>query len=172
MKTAQLERVAYHEAGHTVLAHFLCTGLATVSIVSDHESAGHTLSVDEGDPDVEQLYLTADDAFWQRKAIVLFAGGEAVRYKWPNSRWRDGVGNDYHWAANALERITTDAQAFRALHVYASRSARLKVADYWPEIECVALALIERKTLTADEVKAEIWKLQQPTEAKHWITAA
>ena len=158
MKSAQLERTAYHEAGHAVLAHYLCTGLKSVSIASDHDSAGHTLGVNESDPDVENLYLTAEDAFWQRKATGLYAGAEAVRHKWPNSRWKLGAGNDYHWAAIALEKITNDAQALRALHAYASRTARLEVAHYWPAIERVAGALIERTTLTDDEVRTEIYE--------------
>lgn len=154
--TSQLEKTAYHEAGHAVLAHYLCTGLKSVSIKPDHDSTGHVLSVNEFDPDVEDLYLAAEDAFWQRKAIGLYAGAEAVRHKWPRSRWKLGAGDDYHWAAIALEKITNDAQCLRALHAYALRAARLHVAHRWPEIERVALILMKEGRLSADEVKATI----------------
>ena len=156
MKSAERERTAYHEAGHAVLAHYLCTGFKSVTIAADHDSAGHVLSVNESDPDVENLHLTAADAFWQRKAIGLYAGAEAVRHKWPKSHWKLGAGNDYHWAGIALEKITNDAQVLRALHAYASRTARLAVVRHWSEIEHVALALLKARTLNADAVRAAI----------------
>jgi hypothetical protein len=156
MTTSQLERIAYHEAGHAVMAHYLCTGLESVTIDSDHESAGHMLSVDENDEDVEALYLAAEEAFWQRKAIVMYAGAEAVRHKWPTSRWGRGADNDYRWAAIALEKITGDEQALHALQAYALRAARLNVAQYWLAIEQVAQALLKAGTLDAKGVRAVI----------------
>lgn len=152
MKNTELKRTAYHEAGHAVLAHYLGVGLKAVTIVADDDSDGASIDGGEWNPDTEELRLIAADAFWQRMAIVRYAGAEAVRRLSPKSNWRRGAGNDYHWAAIALEKITSDADSLRALSAYAKRRARLLVENYWPEIGKLASALSKKKTLHGQDV--------------------
>jgi hypothetical protein len=149
----QIRRTAYHEAGHAVLAHSLGIGLQRVSLLADEDSSGHILDGGEYSEDTENLRIYAEEAFWLHMAIVRYAGAEAVRRLAPRSRWQDGAGDDYKWAAIALEKITMDGPSLRALHPYARRRARLLVENYWPEIGAVAHALMKRKELDQDRVR-------------------
>ena len=149
-----IQRTAYHEAGHAVLAYFLGVGLKRVSIVRDEDSRDHLHGGEYGDDTeyTEHMRAFAEEAFWLRMAIMRYAGTEAERRL--ARRWRNtGAENDYKWAAIALEKITMDWPSRRALYFYARRRTRLLVENYWPEIEAVARALIERKQLGVEEVR-------------------
>lgn len=151
-----LQRTAYHEAAHAVLAYFLRVGLRRVTVVADEDSEGASFDGGEFSEDTEELRLHAKEAFWLRMATVRYAGAEAVRRLAPRSKWRDGATNDYRWASIALEKITLDSQSLRALQTYTMRRSRLLVENYWPEIESLARALIQRKELDGVEAVKEM----------------
>jgi hypothetical protein len=146
-----VERAAYHEAGHAVLAHFLGVALRQVSIVTDQDSPGHVPERGEYSEDTEYLRTFAEEAFWLRMAIARYAGVEAERRLTPRSR-NASAEEDYKRAAVALEKITMDWPSRRALYFYARWRARLLVENYWPEIEAVARALMDRRQLDAEEL--------------------
>jgi ATP-dependent Zn protease len=117
-----IERTAYHEAGHAVLAHFLGVGLKHVSIIANEDSSGHILDGGEFSEETEEMRHHAEEAFWLCMAIVRYAGAEAER-RLTQRRRNTGAKNDYKWAAIALEKITMDWPSRRALYFYARRRA-------------------------------------------------
>lgn len=144
MKKEGRERTAHHEAAHAVLAHYLGIGLKSASITASEEDgyAGAVEDAGEWSEESEELRMLAEEAFWLRMAIVRYAGAEGVRMLHPKSRWREGAGNDYQWAAIALEKITVDEESLRCLHRLAMRRARILVEHYWPEIQALATELL------------------------------
>jgi hypothetical protein len=162
-KSQQDERTAYHEAGHAVLQWACNVGLKHVTIVPGEGTYGHSIDggewgeyddqghpVDKDAEDAEALRMYAPEAFWIRMAMVRYAGAEAVRRLRPISRWRAGASSDYQQAVDALLMITEDEESVNALCRYAKRRARVLVEHYWPEIECLAKALRDRKSIEGD----------------------
>lgn len=146
---------AHHEAGHAVLQFCLNLGVKQVTIVPDYEDGSAGASWHEGefptDEDAEQLRMYAEEAFFLRHAIADYAGGEAGR-RAGDADWRVGAESDYREAREMVERITHDAESIRHLDALAQRRAVVLVEHYWPEIEAVATALLESKTLTGEDV--------------------
>jgi ATP-dependent Zn protease len=156
---SEREHTAVHEAGHAVLQLVTGIGVRSVTIVPNFTemTAGHALHggewPDEGS-DAEQLRLFAEDAFWLRHAISRYAGAEAVRKIRPGDSADEGAEDDLRWAANALERVTSDDESLDLYARLAKRRCTLLVEHYCPEIERVAAALLERDTLDEDDVRA------------------
>jgi hypothetical protein len=145
---------ALHEAGHAVLHVMLGIGCKSVTIVSDGEFAGVTRHRSEHghhDDDVENLRIYAEDSFWLRHAISSYAGAEALRRS-GIANYEVGAEQDMRDAAYAISKITGDAETVDALHVVAKRRCLALVENYWPEIERVAKALADSRTLTGEAV--------------------
>lgn len=146
---------AHHEAGHAVLQFCLNLGCVQVTIVPDHEKGFAGVANHGGewptDEDAEQLRTFAEEAFFLRHAIADYAGAEACR-RAGYTDWRLGADDDYRNAMDMVNRITHDAESIRHLDAIARRRAVVLVEYYWPEIEAVATALLESKTLTGEDV--------------------
>lgn len=146
---------AHHEAGHAVLQFCLKLGVEQATIVPDYEEGTGGASWHGGefptDVDAEQLRMFAEEAFFLRHAIANYAGAEACR-RAGYTDWRLGADSDYRNAMDMVNRITHDAESIRHLDAIARRRAVVLVEYYWPEIEAVATALLESKTLTGEDV--------------------
>lgn len=151
-----LRHTAYHEAGHAVLIFFLSLGCQQVTIVPDYEDGISGFAKNSGewpiDDDAEQLRIYAEETFLLRHAISCYAGAEACR-RAGEKDWRLGADNDYQSANNMIHKITQDDESIRHLLALAQRRTIVLVEHYWPEIEVVANALLESKTLTGKEVE-------------------
>ena len=123
------------------LAHFLGVGLRRVSI-TDEDCSAYILDGGAYSEDTEHMRTFAEESFWLRMATV--------RRLAPGPRDR-GAEGDYKWAARALDNITIDLPSRRSLYFYVQRRTRLLVENYFPEIEALARALMERRQLDADE---------------------
>jgi ATP-dependent Zn protease len=147
---------AYHEAGHAVLHVYLALGCEQVTIIPNYENGEAGFAKHQGefpkDEDAESLRLYAEDAFWLRHAIAMYAGAEASR-RAGKEDWRAGADNDYYNAEDAINQITDDEESIRCLYNLAMRRAVVLVEHYWPEIEALATALLKSRTLTGNEVR-------------------
>ena len=84
---------AIHEAGHGALLIALGLGLKKLTILADHDSAGACFDGGEwgrlarrlGDEDDQTatLRMSAEEAFFLRRAITRYAGAEAIRQLMP-----------------------------------------------------------------------------------------
>jgi ATP-dependent Zn protease len=149
------EATAHHEAGHAVLAVYLNLGFEHVTIEANEgeDASGITMQLDEWHENTQEMRLHAEEAFWQRRATMLYAGVEAHRRFAPSADCEAGAGSDYRSAADAIERITADAKSQDALHSYTRRRAQLLVEHYWPEIKALAGALLKDRSLNSEQIR-------------------
>lgn len=160
MSTRSERRTAIHEAGHCALlfALFGAEGCRGATIVPDYKTgtSGHAVNPGMGraaqafgkeDDYPAQLHMLAPEAFYLRRAIMYFAGAEAVRQLTRARNPEAGANDDRLNTASDLETLTTDGQTFDLLLALAERRCVLLVEHYRPEIEAIAKALLAKHTL-------------------------
>lgn len=147
-----LRNTAYHEAGHAVVAWVIepRVSFKQVSIVPGEGSLGHMLhtrlprrivdQIEYGLSPMGRLHL-------ESYAIVSFAGriAESKHRECP-VRW--GHHGDYGDVADYILRVCGDDRDLqKAWSSWMHLQAKATVNQYWPEIQSVAAALLEKKTL-------------------------
>jgi hypothetical protein len=157
--TDQADRdvIAIHEAGHAVLQAMLGLGQLGVAIVPDDAEMDAGAARDGGGfggdgSDAEMLRAYAEEAFWLRLAMALYAGAEAVRQLRPLVDGTCGAESDARVAVEAINKITRDLASCELLFALARRRCEILVDHYRPEIEAVAAALLDRDILAGSEV--------------------
>ena len=86
--------------------------------------------------------------------VVCLAGPEAQQRHSPRS-WRSHHGAyDYRQAVDLASRVNSSDEAVYASLDWLAIVTRNEIAALWPQVEMVAQALVDRRTLTAAEVKA------------------
>jgi hypothetical protein len=148
---------AIHEAGHAVLQVMLGLGPLRVAIVPDEAEleacpARRGGEFSDHGSDAEMLRAYAEEAFWLRHAMALYAGAEAVRQLRPLVDGTCGAESDARVAVEAINRITDDPASCELLVALARRRCEILVDHYRPEIEAVAAALLDRDLLVGSEV--------------------
>lgn len=160
------ERVAYHEAAHAVAAWALWRPFEYATIVAGEESNGHVQHIPIRD--VEDFVFPGDyDSFALDRAVIALVGyaaeSVAAETNWPTvdvvchrMTPDDVCVIEFSLAhSSALvdrsdcERLEYDITAPLAA---AYERAESLIAEYWGEIVAVAMALIEKDTLTEVEV--------------------
>jgi len=165
---AALKKVAYHEAGHVVAHVVLGLPFEMVTIVPDEDREGRVEGLrpeeiqnkwEEGDRED----LAVRD-WMERELIALYAGPIAQRRQFPRSR-TNGVhqlgGKRYAVPGSDQSQIVRqchdlfqgEREVANAYERFITARARSLVEHYWSEIETLALALLERKTMTELEVR-------------------
>ena len=138
-----MRAVAYHEAGHTVVALALGCPVLQVAIATRGVTVHGNVA--------ELVYTHAPDrrvAAFHMAAIAL-AGAIAQQRACPGSRCGDHVDRALAWAAAAS--VADDPTDFlRRLHVRTEQS----LASNWRCVEVLATALMARQRLTGAEVRA------------------
>ena len=164
--------IAYHEAGHAVVAHRLGVEVEHVTIVPDHTSRGH---ITHGD-----LFCThgrgSDRANLERAIAICLAG--PLAQAWLLRRYserRCGGRQDYD-CASGLARYLAGSAGEREFLRCQERRTHALVEQYWNEIELVARALLERDQLSGAEVKhiieePERLKQEDRADQQRWIEA-
>ena len=160
MATAALnrdQRVAYHEAGHAVVTFYerYAVKLRSVTIESKGASAGLTRShraparfTDERLPDLRHIVA---------EVVTCYAGMEAERQL--TGRY-DHVGatSDRESALNLAALVTAHTESFLK---WLLEVARGQVEFRWYAIEAVAAELVNRRKLSAKEVKQIILEAER-----------
>ena len=156
------ERTALHEAGHAVAATFLhhAAKVRRVTITPDRASGslGHVRgwvrpsvwrAVEAGDTSLKSLLHLTEEV------LVLLAGEIAERRAGARLVW--GAGTDRENAADIANALSGDPRQANAFLRWLIIRAENLVALRWVEVQAVAAALLEHKTLTRDQIHAIIF---------------
>jgi len=140
-------RIAYHEAGHTVVARSLGIEVEGVSIVEDEDSHGRSLSpLREG----FDYYGDEDaDEHLEDHLLVCLAG--AVAEEKLTGKRPELEGNDRQGAGDILIRIapgTNGAKMEESID-----RARDILSENWSNVTTLAEALLEHGKLSAGQVR-------------------
>jgi len=177
------EAVAYHEAGHAVVAHMLGYQVFRVSIVPKSDSTAHISwrhpinrsvmsNLEAGsEADLDRVRYRIDHAI-----IVSMAGALAQKRYNPRSGWRYGgsgagrgefllKGSDDQQALELMVRVHEDEKVRAAYWRYLEARAEDLVKRYWSRIERLAITLLNRETISGD-----IREAMMPDEIKKAIS--
>jgi hypothetical protein len=150
----QLLTVAYHEAGHAVIAQKLGASLKRVSIKACDQYRGivryRGLKIVD---DMDRGRLRAE------RVIMIALAGPAAQRRYRKSSWRTYHGSDDYRQVMKLAAyfFPWDAKTQKAFVRWLELRTEWLVDQHWPAIERLAHALMERTTMTGDEVKVAIW---------------
>jgi hypothetical protein len=154
----RLKTVAYHEAGHAVAAIRFRRAFKSVTVVPGEDNLGHARMFD-----VPQSVIDDDtagpDNFAGRhiieKAILVSLAGPAAEREFVGRFDHRGAGSDYQNCVDLalhLYGVVTAEKFIDFLLSLARDFVRTRIASV--QIEAVAEALIDQKTLSARRVKA------------------
>jgi ATP-dependent Zn protease len=154
MNARELKRlmaVAHHEAGHAVVGWVLDPQIRplVVTIVRGDGTLGH-VEHRRSRACRHAMELLTPHGYWVRdsEAVMLFAGRLAeARFTGHMPRW--GHETDYHNIAGLCYYEDLEMQRLWSRLRYLETQGYVK--RWWPEIEAVAAALLEKKTLTLKE---------------------
>ena len=152
-----LEATAFHEAGHAVMAFFEHLRVDEISIVENDDSKGRTRHEDP----LRNIHLDIDGSNRARlraeAAIrVALAGPIAQRLHSPKGYRRYHGDFDHRQASEIISDITgstEEANAYmRLLEIQTKQALGMK----WPIVQHLAEALLERRRLSAKEIRTAI----------------
>ena len=149
-----IAEVAHHEAGHAVAAFVLhlSIGRKGVTIVPSDHALG-ALNIPGTPPRTSRLGAIphATRGRLESYAIAAYAGYEAQKRFCPSCEFSGD--DDEHNASELLSWVSSKNETLSAHLTLARLEARDLVERYWKQIEAVATALLERKTLNREEVR-------------------
>ncbi|RUW01101.1 MULTISPECIES: hypothetical protein [unclassified Mesorhizobium] len=150
-----LKATAYHEAGHAVVAFLQFFKIEFATIKPAGEAAGMVKSMARGkvDPDIATPAMRAKI---EALIIVTLAGDIAQRKHQAKSVRRWHASADRQQAADLALSICGSGESATAYLAWLDIVTRNIVEGRWSVIERVAAALLERETLTGDELRAVI----------------
>lgn len=171
--------IAFHEAGHAVVAWQSRLKIKYVTVIPDGELLG---TIKFAVPTWFQPRLVGkrlrDRHYLERWIVALQAGGKAERWfrDWISSDWTLSV-DPFFWKDSTpvgdeidvrimedlLRHVPRNALPSNFMEASRQRVETLLVA-YWPLVESVAAALLERKTLTGTETVEVIQASMPPTK--------
>jgi hypothetical protein len=143
---------AHHEAGHAVVAHMLGCTVRRVAIGDDSGST-------------EVRYGRGEQAK-ERAILVTLAGPYAQKRFDQRSDWRGrshtGVssGCDFDIVTDLIHTMHGKGKVAEAYWRYVEARAEQLVNQHWDRIEPLAEALLQRKAMTGDAMKALFWERQ------------
>ena len=149
----RLRMVAYHQAGHVIAA-------LRKRIPVDEV----TLAPDESDPDIMRNYreppfcrasqlLVASPSALFRLALVNLAGTEAED-RHAGHHDRIAASRERREARRLLSMTGLHPDEIEAMLALQADRARRLVAREWRDVETIARSLLERRTLSEDDVQA------------------
>jgi ATP-dependent Zn protease len=148
------EMLAYHEAGHAVVALLVSVPMDDVSIEGTGESLGRVMRAAQGDRHVSSGQL---HALVERDIEILHAGACSLDRRFgPGAQKVFGAGNDYSEMRRLVALLDLDStQAEDALIERARNRTDDMLAhlEHWAAVDAVAAALLERGALSGDEVR-------------------
>jgi len=166
-----LRATAFHEAGHVVAAWRRGLKVYGATIVPAPGIAG---KVEHANP-LHGIRLEFDGSARARQRaeaaiIVCLAGPEAQRRHRPRS-WRSYHGwHDHERAADLASSVNESGEAANAHLKWLEIVTRDELATLWPFVETIAAALVDRQTLTAAEILAEITRRDRAPHSRRSAT--
>ena len=147
---------AYHEAGHAVAAIAQGVAVRSITIVPDKQE-GYAGRVQHEDL-TRQVNLEADNSPLTRlrieKQIIVFLAGAAAQRKYDRRSWRSfHSSSDYENAANLADAVSSSPAASEAFLRWLAIASDDLIAAHWQEVEEIAKALVEEKTLSGTRVR-------------------
>jgi ATP-dependent Zn protease len=143
---------AYHEAGHAVVAHLERIKIKQVTLMLDVELGILGYTHTDGAPKwvgrdpSDRVRMNVE-----RYIVMCFAGELAeARFRSEHPKW--GMESDDERALEMSLHICGNEEIARAFRHYCWCLSRALVAQHWREIEAMATALLERKTLNESDV--------------------
>jgi hypothetical protein len=152
----QLERTAYHEAGH-VVAHFVVdVGFRYVTITPSGDALGHVKTYLYGKKfreDIENGSYTLRESNRVGKDIVIYFAGNEADKKFCGRYNHQGSSADFHDLVGLAMRIAGEGKALEAYLKWLRLRAQdlISRADNWLAVQRVAESLLEKKKLTNEE---------------------
>ena len=151
-----IQAIAYHEAGHAVTAWRIGLKFRYVTIKPDDDSLGHLKhrKVPRSfNPEISNSDRTF--MYWQRRIVAGFAG-QIAEGEFLGKHPRHGFESDDQNAINAAEYLTGSKKQWQKYLDYCWAVAEDTVEASWKDIKSVAAALLERETLSYEEVRKVI----------------
>ena len=154
--------VAYHEAGHAVVACRLGRRPAAVSVRATGRNLGRVVMRTRAlEPDSPRKWCRNEEVM-----VIALAGPLAQRRHAPRSDWRQkkhrtsprpDPGTDFDLVNKLLCRQHDGPTVRTAYDKYVRARTQELVDANWPAIERVAQALLKQESLTRQELLQVIW---------------
>jgi hypothetical protein len=164
------ETIAYHEAGHAVMAWLLHVPIRRATIVAEEEagSAGHVHHGKLNRRTREDIELSGGDPFSpsrlqaEKRVMISMAGEVAQRFFRPGSVRSHHSDSDRAYITDILTRYSWANEKgvidcrlhYRLLQHWTERMLKAK----WPLVKAVAAALLEHRTLSGKQIVEIIHK--------------
>lgn len=149
------ETVAYHEAGHAVVALLQRFNTKTATIKAKGVAAGCVTTAPRGRIDYDSGTPGMRDKI-ERQIIVTLAGDIAQRKFAPRSSRRWHTTQDRRDAATLALAVCGSGESATAYIAWLHIRARDIVHGRWNLVEQVARLLLEKGTVTGEEIRAAI----------------
>jgi ATP-dependent Zn protease len=147
------EDTAHHEAGHAVTGCLYDRPPASVTIARDGAAAGKA-EFDPDIPDFARSYLNQSPqkrAYREARVVGELAGSAAHDILKPGRTPDQGDAHDLHWANELISELVSWEDHDKYLE-QARVKAKQLLLDNWEWVQAVARALVERKTLSRQEI--------------------
>ena len=164
MKKGSTRLIAYHEAGHAVMAYYVHRPIRHVSIIAGEDDLGHML---EGKgPDLRKAENTMSLKIIDQleDCAMISWGGDAAEYiLTKKKKYRPGSSADIHNVVEYLSRICTEPEALGAYVNwlwYCTRNI-LRDEHQWAAVEALAAELIKRRYIGGTRARQIIKKAEE-----------
>jgi hypothetical protein len=151
----RLRQTAFHESGHAVIARVLTLDCGGASVEADHECAGHIIINEPfacGRAWEQRGKVRENDAVFHARIIAYMAGAESAELLGDVRHAGDGY--DRHQIALMAEQLESPDESWHRIEARLRTMTRMLVRRHRALIERVATALIDRKTLSREELDA------------------
>ena len=159
----RLESVAYHEAGHVVMAHVVRRRFTRVTIIPEGTSDGHcsfTKPPENFNPDFDTSPRTRD--LVERYAMTFFGGHIAQQLFTGRADWKGSEGDRRH-AFLLLEdqcASTEEASAYSGW-LWEKTKNTLKFPITWAMVEGLSQALVEHQKIGERRIRTILKESQE-----------
>jgi len=154
-KRRKLEKTAYHEAGHAVIAWLLHRPFVHVSIIPDDVNLGHLRKTPKPASLHPEYERNARTEGWLRGEIMVdLAGPLAEKLTTGRGNWRIGADGDFHHAFDMACYLTCGEAETTAFVRWLWERTKLLLEMNWPIMEALAKELLQRRVIGAKQARA------------------
>lgn len=157
-KRRQLEKTAYHEAGHAVVAYLLGRSVRLVTIVPSEDGTllGHVLYVP---PRLKDEYQYWGSPSLKRAAfeniVRISLAGSIAEGRMAGRQSHRQASSDYRYAVEVVSGLVGDDRELSAYlnWLWISTENLLSVKPHWRAVEALAQKLLELRTIKGKDAK-------------------